>query len=79
MIHGIEHVNGTETEVALMRGNTTRLLPLRESSGTIPVIAMETENTATVDHLGQADLHHQEIHKNPTDSKRYLTNNYLKC
>lgn len=74
MSHGIERVNGRKTEVALMRGSTTHPWPLTESSVTTPAIATETESTVTADHLGQADLHHLEIHKNPTDSKRYLPN-----
>lgn len=74
MNHKIEFVNGRETEVALMKESITPLLRLNKSSATTPAIALETESIVTADHLGQADLHHLEIHKNPTDSKRYLLN-----
>lgn len=68
--HGIEPMR--EKEVVLKRGSTSHPQQLTESSVTTPAIAMETETTVTADHLGQADLHHLEIHRSPTDSKRYL-------
>lgn len=72
--HGIELMNGRGKEVVPKRGSTSRPLQLTESSVTTPAIAMETETTVTADHLGQADLHHLEILKTPTDLKRYLLN-----